>query len=196
MDPSISVQNKNFTGNSKKLCKSFWSPIRSQKSFTLTIPWNSANLVKISPGIIARQHHTDRRLMGLLRAVRRIKEGTSAMLLQSSLDERWWADSMECYCPWTSLICVSSTKCVYMCVRRCPLPPPPKHQMRLYVCHQMRLYVCHQMRLYVCHQMRLYVCHQMRLHVCHQMRLLNPQRSSLRSLTFARFARTFFNSLN
>ena len=35
---------------------------------------------------------------------------------------------------------------------------PPKHQMRLHVCHQMRLYVCHQMR-----------------------------RSSLRSLTFARF---------
>ena len=72
---------------------------------------------------------------------------------------------------------------------------PPKHQMRLYVCHQMRLYVCHQMRLYVCHQMRLYVCHQMRLYVCHQMCLLT-QRCSLRSLTFARFARTFFNSLN
>ena len=35
---------------------------------------------------------------------------------------------------------------------------------------------------------------QMRLYVCHQMRLLNPQRSSLRQLTFARFARTFFNS--
>ena len=101
--------------------------------------------------------------------------------------------ALDWFLPWTSLICVSSTKCVYMCVRRCP---PPKHQMRLYVCHQMRLYVCHQMRLYVCHQMRLYVCHQMRLYVCHQMRLLNPQRSSLRSLTFARFARTFFNTLN
>ena len=82
-----------------------------------------------------------------------------------------------CDVPWTSLICVSSPKCVYMCVRRCPPPPPPKHQMRLYVCHQMRLYVCHQIRLYVCHQMRY---------------ALNPQRSSLRSLTFARFARTFF----
>ena len=32
------------------------------------------------------------------RAVRRIKEGTSAVLLQSGLDEKWWADSMECYC--------------------------------------------------------------------------------------------------
>ena len=32
------------------------------------------------------------------RAVRRVKEGTSAVLLQSSLDNEWWADSMECYC--------------------------------------------------------------------------------------------------
>ena len=31
------------------------------------------------------------------RAVRRVKEGTSAVLLQSGLDEDWWADSMECY---------------------------------------------------------------------------------------------------
>ena len=31
------------------------------------------------------------------RAVRRVKEGTSAVLLQSGLDEGWWADSMECY---------------------------------------------------------------------------------------------------
>ena len=31
------------------------------------------------------------------RAVRRVKEGTSAVLLQSGLDENWWADSTECY---------------------------------------------------------------------------------------------------
>ena len=31
------------------------------------------------------------------RAVRRVKEGTSAVLLQSGLKESWWADSMECY---------------------------------------------------------------------------------------------------
>ena len=32
------------------------------------------------------------------RAVRRVKEGTSAVLLQSGLNEKWWADSMECCC--------------------------------------------------------------------------------------------------
>ena len=31
------------------------------------------------------------------RAVRGVKDGTSAVLLQSGLDESWWADSMECY---------------------------------------------------------------------------------------------------
>ena len=29
--------------------------------------------------------------------MRSVKEGTSAVLLQSGLDEKWWADSMECY---------------------------------------------------------------------------------------------------
>ena len=32
------------------------------------------------------------------RAVRNIEEGFSAVLLHSGLDEKWWTDSMECYC--------------------------------------------------------------------------------------------------
>ena len=32
------------------------------------------------------------------RAVRRVKEGTSAVLLQSGLDNERWVDSIECYC--------------------------------------------------------------------------------------------------
>ena len=49
----------------RRACKSSWSQIGNLKSFTLTIPWNLARPVKISPGIIARLHHTDRRLMVL-----------------------------------------------------------------------------------------------------------------------------------
>ena len=49
----------------REACKSSWSQIGNLKSFTLKIPWNSAKPVKISPGIIARLHHTDRRLMVL-----------------------------------------------------------------------------------------------------------------------------------
>ena len=49
----------------REACKSSWSPISSLKFFTLTIPWNLAKPVKISPGIIARLHHTDRKQMVL-----------------------------------------------------------------------------------------------------------------------------------
>ena len=66
-------------------------------SLTLPIPWNLAKFVKIFPGIIVRRHQTDRERNEIAeRAVRRVKKGTSAVLLQSGLDEKWWADSMEC----------------------------------------------------------------------------------------------------
>ena len=32
------------------------------------------------------------------RAVRRVNEGTSTVLVESGLDEHWWAGVMECYC--------------------------------------------------------------------------------------------------
>ena len=66
MDPVESVQDKNFSGNTKELAKVLGTR-GSLKSFTLTIRWNLAKLVKIFSGIIARQHHTDRKQMGLLR---------------------------------------------------------------------------------------------------------------------------------
>ena len=51
----------------REACKFSWKLRGILKSFTLTIPWNSAKIVKIFHGIIARLHHTDRRLMGLLK---------------------------------------------------------------------------------------------------------------------------------
>ena len=51
----------------REACKSPWNPRGNQKSFTLTIPWKLEKPVKISPGIIARLHHTDQKQMGLLR---------------------------------------------------------------------------------------------------------------------------------
>ena len=47
--------------------------------------------MKISPGIIARPHESETNGIAA-RAVRRVKEGTSAVLLQSGLNESWWAD--------------------------------------------------------------------------------------------------------
>ena len=66
MDPGVSVQKQNFTRNPEKLAKVPGTRKEALKSFTLTIPWNSAKLVKISPGIIARLHHMDQRQMVLL----------------------------------------------------------------------------------------------------------------------------------
>ena len=73
---------------------------KSRKSFLLTIPWNLAKPVKTYHGIIVHRHAIDPRRMVLRRErVRRNKrKGQSAVLLQSGLDEKWWADSMECYC--------------------------------------------------------------------------------------------------
>ena len=75
--------------------KSSWSRPGNQKSFTLTIPWSLASLVKNYPGIVLRQHYTDQKRVVLLRE--RCAESRKG-LLQSGLDEKWWADSMECYC--------------------------------------------------------------------------------------------------
>ena len=44
----------------QRTCKSCWSRIGIRKSFTLTFPWKLAKPLKIFPGIIVRQHHTDR----------------------------------------------------------------------------------------------------------------------------------------
>ena len=65
----------------------FLEPTRKPK--VIYTPWNLANPVKNYPGIIVRQHLTVQRQIVLLKkAVRRIKEGTSAVLLQSGLDEK------------------------------------------------------------------------------------------------------------
>ena len=45
----------------------FLEPDRNPRVIYTDNSWNLAKLVKISPGIIARLHHTDRRLMELLR---------------------------------------------------------------------------------------------------------------------------------
>ena len=61
----------------KGVYESFSSHRKSRKSFILYLLCNLAKPVKNYHGIAER-------------VVRRIKEGTSAVLFQSGLDERWW----------------------------------------------------------------------------------------------------------
>ena len=67
MDPVSIRERQKLLRKREGACKSSWSRIGSLKSFTLTIPWNLAKLVKIFPGNIVRLHHTDQKQMGLLR---------------------------------------------------------------------------------------------------------------------------------
>ena len=98
MDPVVSVQNKNFSGNTQELASS-WNLSGNQKSFTLT---NSLEFGKACEDLSwnhCKSTPPRSETNGIAeRAVRRIKEGMCAVLLQSGLDEDWWADSMECYC--------------------------------------------------------------------------------------------------
>ena len=63
---SYPCKTKTSEETQKSLHK-FLEPTRKPKVITLTIKQNWANFVKIFPGIIARQHRTDRKLLGLLR---------------------------------------------------------------------------------------------------------------------------------
>ena len=65
----------------REACKSSWIQIESLKSFTLTIPQNLAKLVKIFPGINCTSTPHRSETNGIAeRAVRKVKEGTSAVL--------------------------------------------------------------------------------------------------------------------
>ena len=82
----------------KRSLQKFLEPGGILKSFTLAIPWNSAKLVKsLSWNHCTSTPHRSETCGIAERAVRRVKEGTSAVLLQSGRNESWWADSMECY---------------------------------------------------------------------------------------------------
>ena len=97
MDSILSVQNKILTWDGKKFSKILGAVGKHQKLYIQTTRWNSGKHVQICHGITARQHLIDPN--GIVKgAVRRVKEGTSAVLPQSGLDERWWSDSVECYC--------------------------------------------------------------------------------------------------
>ena len=67
MDPVVSVQNKNFTGNTKERAKALGADEETKSHLPLTVPWKLAKHVKTFPGIIVRQHHTDAKQMGLLK---------------------------------------------------------------------------------------------------------------------------------
>ena len=97
MDPGISVQDLNFTETQRSLQK-FLEPERKPKVIYTD---NSLEFGKACEDLswnhcTSTPHRSETNGIAE-RAVRRVKKGTSAVLLQSGLNESWWADSMECY---------------------------------------------------------------------------------------------------
>ena len=85
----LSVQNKNFSGDGQEFKKVFLEPSQSQKSFTQTIHWSLENSVKNYHGTSRTSTPHRSETNGIAdRAVRRGKEGTSAVLLQSGSHEK------------------------------------------------------------------------------------------------------------
>ena len=100
MGSIVSVSKQRLHRRRKRVHESSSSLQKSQKLFTRTI--NSLEFGK-SCEILSWNHRTSTphrsETNGIAeRAVRRVKKGTSSVLLQSGLDERWWADSVECFC--------------------------------------------------------------------------------------------------
>ena len=86
-----SVSNQNFSADRKELTKVFRTVGKAESH----LHWQ---FIGISWNHCTSTFHRSKTNGIAERAVRREKEGTSAVLLQSGLDEKWWADSMECYC--------------------------------------------------------------------------------------------------
>ena len=98
MDPGLSVQKQKLHKKPREACKSSLEPDRKPKVIYTD---NSLEFGKACENLswnhcTSTPHRSETNGIAE-RAVRRVKGGTSAVLLQSGLNESWWADSMECY---------------------------------------------------------------------------------------------------
>ena len=91
----LPVQNKNFPGDVMK----FLEPTRKPKViYTDNYLEFGKSCEEIFGNLCTSTPHRSETKGVAERAVHGVKEGTSAVLLQSGLDNEWWADSMECCC--------------------------------------------------------------------------------------------------
>ena len=103
----------------KRAYKSSWSRRGNQKSFKTDRSLEFGKACEVSWNHCTSTPHRSEANGIAERAVRRIKEGTSAVLLQSGLDGKWWADSMECYCHLQELLSVRKESSTWSILRIC-----------------------------------------------------------------------------
>ena len=97
MDSILSVRNQNFSGDGNEFTK----VSRAVRKAESHLHWQFIGIWQSCEGLpwnhrTSTPHRSETNGIAE-RAVRRVKEGTSAVLLQSGLDEKSWADSMECF---------------------------------------------------------------------------------------------------
>ena len=98
MDPVVSVQKTKLHKKHRESLQKFPQPERKPKVIYTD---NSLEFGKACEDLswnhcTSTPHRSETNGIAE-RAVRRVKEGTCAVFLQSGLNESWWADSMECY---------------------------------------------------------------------------------------------------
>ena len=91
------MQNKNFSGNTKELAKVLGARQKTKVIYTDNSSEFGKDCEDLSWNHCTSTPHRSETIGLAERAVRRVKEGTSAVLLQSGLDENWWTDSVEYY---------------------------------------------------------------------------------------------------
>ena len=97
MDPGVSVQKQTSQETQRSLQK-FLEPERKPKVIYTDSSFEFGKVCEDPSWNHCTSTSQRSETNGIAeRAVRRVKEGTSAVLLQSGLNESWWADSMECY---------------------------------------------------------------------------------------------------
>ena len=98
MDSIIPVQFKIFPGHGKEFTKVSRTVGQAESHFLDNSLEFDKSCEELSWDHCTSTPHRSETHGIAGRAVRRVKEGTSAVLLQSGLGNEWWADSMECYC--------------------------------------------------------------------------------------------------
>ncbi len=70
--------------------------------------------------------------------------------------------------PWTSLICVSSPKCVYMCVKRCPSQTPNASILspNAFVCVSPNAFICVSPNAFICVSPNAFICVSPNAFIC------------------------------
>ena len=92
MDSIISVLNKDFTGDGKEFNRIIGAVAQAESCIHRQLDGVRESVWNHRTSTLQRSETND--TAG--RAVRRVKEGSSAVL--SGLDEKWLSDSVECYC--------------------------------------------------------------------------------------------------